>query len=36
MQQLWLMWGTMALVLTFTAVYSSGGQPMQITSIKGG
>ena len=32
MQRLWFIWGTMALVLTFTAVCGSGEQPMQITS----
>ncbi len=32
MQRFWFMWGAMALVLIFTAVFSSGGQPMQITS----
>jgi Raf kinase inhibitor-like YbhB/YbcL family protein len=32
MQRLWFLWGMVALILTFTAVCGSGGQPMQITS----
>src|SRR3989339_2197181 len=32
MQRSWFIWGTMALVLTFTAVCGSGGQAMQLTS----
>jgi len=36
MQRLWAIWGARALIPTYSAVCGSGGQPMQITSIKGG